>query len=89
MTGRLAIRTVPGLQHDEDRAEDLDTDGEDHVAHETLYACLSRPWIPLAVKKPAGKAMQTMTLNDLWATARPRERRIRADDRQNAPPERA
>lgn len=40
------IRTVPGLQHDPDRAEDLDTDTEDHAADDTRYACLSRPWAP-------------------------------------------
>ena len=39
------IRTVPVLQHDARRAEDLDTDAEDHVADETRYACASRPWV--------------------------------------------
>lgn len=39
------IRTVPTLQHDETRPEDLDSDGEDHAADETRYACMSRPWI--------------------------------------------
>ena len=39
------IRTVPAMQHDPDRAEDLDTGGEDHVADEARYACMSRPWI--------------------------------------------
>jgi len=39
-------RTVPVLQHDEKRPEDLDTDGEDHVADEVRYACMSRPWLP-------------------------------------------
>ena len=38
------IRTVPCLQHDRDRPEDLDTDTEDHIADETRYACLARPW---------------------------------------------
>ena len=38
------IRTVPALQHDKDRAEDIDTDGEDHAGDETRYACNSRPW---------------------------------------------
>lgn len=42
-TCRDFIRTVPALQHDPARPEDLDTDGEDHVADETRYACLSRP----------------------------------------------
>lgn len=40
------IRTLPVLQHDEKDPEDLDTDGEDHVADEIRYACMSRPWKP-------------------------------------------
>lgn len=40
------IRTVPLLQHDKDRAEDLDTDAEDHVADEARYGCMSRPFVP-------------------------------------------
>lgn len=39
------IRTLPALQHDLMRAEDVDTDGEDHAPDETRYACMSRPWI--------------------------------------------
>ena len=48
------IRTVPALQHDPDKPEDLDTDGEDHVADEARYGCMSRPWIsmPAEEKKP-------------------------------------
>ncbi|MGH7017014.1 MAG: terminase large subunit domain-containing protein, partial [Caulobacteraceae bacterium] len=41
-TCRDFIRTVPVLQHDPDRPEDLDTAAEDHIADETRYACLSR-----------------------------------------------
>lgn len=41
-----SIRTIPTLQHDEKDMEDLDTDGEDHAADETRYACMSRPWAP-------------------------------------------
>jgi len=45
------IRTMPALQHDEKKPEDLDTTGEDHVADEVRYACMSRPWVkPLPVK---------------------------------------
>ncbi len=29
------IRTVPALQHDENKPEDLDTPAEDHAADET------------------------------------------------------
>lgn len=44
VTCRDSIRTIPALQHDPNRAEDLDTDGEDHAADEWRYACMSRPW---------------------------------------------
>lgn len=40
-----SIRTIPVLQHDPDRPEDLDTEGEDHAADEWRYACMSRPWV--------------------------------------------
>jgi hypothetical protein len=45
-TCREFIRTVPLCQHDRDNPEDMDTDGEDHAADETRYACMSRPWFP-------------------------------------------
>lgn len=38
------IRTIPALQHDSVKAEDVDSDGEDHAPDETRYACMSRPW---------------------------------------------
>lgn len=34
------IRTVPSLVHSESRPEDLDTEGEDHVADEWRYMCM-------------------------------------------------
>ncbi len=46
------IRTLPLLQHDPGRAEDVDTDGEDHAADETRYACMSRPWVKEAKPTP-------------------------------------
>lgn len=49
-TCRDLIRTLPAIQHDPDRPEDVDTDGEDHAADEARYACMSRPWVP-AVKR--------------------------------------
>ena len=45
-----SIRTIPALQHDVNRAEDLDTDAEDHAADEWRYACMSRP-LPAKVSK--------------------------------------
>ena len=42
------IRTVPLLQYDKCSPEDVDTDGEDHVADEVRYFCMSRPIRPKA-----------------------------------------
>lgn len=39
-----SIRTIPLLQHDENKAEDIDTEMEDHAADDWRYACMSRPW---------------------------------------------
>lgn len=46
------IRTIPLLQYDEHKPEDLDTDGEDHVADEARYFCMSRPIKPRMAVKP-------------------------------------
>lgn len=39
------IRTLPVMQHDPVRMEDLDTNSEDHAVDDARYAVLSRPWI--------------------------------------------
>ena len=46
------IRTIPLLLYDEHKPEDLDTDGEDHVADEARYFCMSRPIKPRMAVKP-------------------------------------
>lgn len=46
------IRTIPLLQYDEHKPEDLDTDGEDHVADEVRYFLMSRPIAPRVKHKP-------------------------------------
>lgn len=46
------IRTIPLLQYDEHKPEDLDTDGEDHVADECRYMCMSRPLKPRIPAEP-------------------------------------
>jgi hypothetical protein len=59
-TCRDLIRTLPALQHDAARPEDVDSDGEDHAPDEARYACMSRPWVHDAkVVKPV----------DSWARA--------------------
>lgn len=50
-----SIRTIPMLQHDADKAEDLDTTAEDHAADDWRYACMSRPWISAASLAKAAK----------------------------------
>lgn len=49
-----SIRTIPVLQHDADRPEDLDTDAEDHAADDARYAAMSRPWLK-AIEKDKPK----------------------------------
>lgn len=46
------IRTIPTLLYDEHKVEDLDTEGEDHIADETRYFCMSRPIKPRQVAIP-------------------------------------
>lgn len=78
-----SIRTLPGLQHDTVKPEDLDTDGEDHAADELRYACMSRPWVRKgdAAEEPQwangmivvpGKVICKTTFNDLVKQARAR-----------------
>lgn len=47
------IRTIPTLQYDETKTEDLDTEGEDHVADEVRYFCMERQIKPRAVTPPS------------------------------------
>jgi hypothetical protein len=49
-TARDIIRTLPALQHDDARPEDVDTDMEDHAPDALRYACLSRPFVQDAPK---------------------------------------
>jgi hypothetical protein len=41
------IRTIPTLVYSEHKPEDLDTDGEDHIADEWRYLLMSRPVKPI------------------------------------------
>ena len=41
------LRTIPQLRYDANRPEDLDTAGEDHIADEWRYLCMSRPIQPI------------------------------------------
>ena len=69
------IRTIPMLQYDEHKPEDLDTDGEDHVADEVRYFCMSRPIKPRMTPAPDGYKNNPMYMyldipkSDIQATA--------------------
>jgi len=71
-----SIRTIPALQHDPDKPEDLDTYGEDHAGDEWRYACMSRPYQPARAEppkqdqliyevKPDGRVMANMSVREL------------------------
>jgi hypothetical protein len=65
------IRTLPVMQHDPDRPEDVDTKQEDHAVDEARYACSSRPWVPhKAVPKPEPRTIQNITMAEAWEKLR-------------------
>jgi hypothetical protein len=76
------IRTISTLQHDEGKPEDLDTEGEDHAADETRYACMSHPLVSnLKEEKPRFRtplSIERFTFNDLLE--KNRIRRINAEE---------
>lgn len=42
-TCRGFIRVFPAAQYDQNKPEDVDTKGEDHICDETRYACMANP----------------------------------------------
>lgn len=46
------IRTIPTLMYSATRPEDLNTEGEDHIADEWRYMCMSRPVKPILPEAP-------------------------------------
>lgn len=52
------IRTLPALQHDPHKAEDVDTEAEDHAPDTLRYGCMSRPFIR---DKPHSKPLRFET----------------------------
>lgn len=74
-----SIRTIPVLQHDSIRAEDVDTDAEDHAADDVRYACKSRPWIKAPTVAQPIRGADKMTMAEVWKHANARangDRRI-------------
>ena len=70
-TCRDSIRTLPALQHDADKPEDVDTEQEDHAPDEIRYACMSRPYMRQSPQRPDVKIIAVgpgnqVSLDDLW-----------------------
>lgn len=69
-----SIRTIPSLQHDRDKPEDLDTNAEDHAGDDWRYGCMSRPYIrkPAQPEKPSNvsgyRPMRDAARPDDWRT---------------------
>lgn len=40
------VRTLPSLQHDAKKPEDVNTEGDDHCGDTARYGCMSRPYTP-------------------------------------------
>lgn len=49
---RNLLRTLPLMQYDSSKPEDLNTDLEDHAVDTLRYLCMTRPIIPSKIKKP-------------------------------------
>lgn len=67
-----SIRTIPALQHDKDRPEDINTDMEDHPADDWRYMCMSRPWIkpkPDETQRPSDYGRGRREQKNGWRTA--------------------
>jgi hypothetical protein len=70
-TCRDSIRTLPALQHDQNKPEDVDTESEDHAPDEIRYACMSRPYVKADPERPERRILSVGPLNqvrldDLW-----------------------
>ena len=70
------IRTLPALQHDQDRMEDVDSSGDDHMPDALRYGCMSRSWVRQIEKKPSPVFWPSLTIDQLWKQ-KPRSNVIR------------
>lgn len=68
------IRTIPTLIYDDHKVEDLDTEGEDHIADEFRYMCMSRPIKPRHTNSTTRKIKQpwqvALDIDDTLPTVR-------------------
>lgn len=65
---RAFIRTLPLLQYDKNKPEDIDTSQEDHIADETRYMCMSRPITPAIGQKELYKPYDPLSSDKMYET---------------------
>lgn len=63
------IRTIPTLLYDENKVEDLDTEGEDHIADESRYFFLANP-LPPRIRRPKVRILPQNDPLELYASTR-------------------
>ncbi len=63
------IRTIPSLIYDENKVEDLDTDGEDHVADESRYVFMANP-LPPRIRAPRVRVLPQNDPLELYESTR-------------------
>jgi hypothetical protein len=68
------IRTLPALQHDPNRAEDVDSDSEDHAPDTLRYGCMSRPWVADKPNARPARFETDLTVNELIKRAQQKRR---------------
>jgi Terminase large subunit, T4likevirus-type, N-terminal len=66
------IRTLPAMQHDKHRVEDMDTNGEDHGPDDVRYGCNSRPYVRSEPSLVPMRGTNEMTMDEAWAKAMPK-----------------
>jgi len=75
-TCKHLIRTLPALQHDSVRAEDLDTTGEDHPADTLRYGLMSRPYHRVAPpSQQPMRGIERATLDEIWTLSQREKQR--------------
>lgn len=58
------IRTLPAMQHDQNKPEDMDTKAEDHASDCVRYGCSSRPWMR-TLPKPLPPPRGALTIKEM------------------------
>jgi len=69
------IRTLPALQHDQTRPEDVDSDGEDHAGDMVRYMCMARPITKDLVKPEDARFPIHRTFNEHLDAVRKRRQK--------------